>query len=189
MEDQRANGVIEVEEVPELSAAQREDLLRRSWMTNDGLWFYQAFVNSGAEVANAWNTTVVREFGRLEMRRLLRALGLQKVSSPAQYSRVFQLAVHLYVGDLFDYEDTFDGTTHEIHVKSCFAFTGVSRAGIADVYHCGPFERVAGWFDALRLPVKVSPEVGLCQKARCGDCHYTLSVEFPDDAAPADLQA
>jgi hypothetical protein len=181
MEDRQASGVIEIEEVPELSAVQREDLLRRSWMTNDGLWFYQAFVNYGSEVANTWNTTVVREFGRLEMRRLLRALGLQKVTSPEQYYRVFQLAVNLYVGDLFTYEDTFDGTTHQIHIKSCFAFTGVSRAGVAEVYHCGPFERVTGWFDALRLPVKVSPGVGLCQKAHCGQCHYTLSVEFPDD--------
>jgi len=185
MEDRRASAVIEIEEIPELSAAQRENLLRRSWMTNDGLWFYQAFVNYGPDVANSWNTTVVREFGRLEMRRLLRALGIQRVTSPAQYYRVFQLAVDLYVGDLFDYEDTFDGTTHQIRVKSCFAFTGVSKAGVAQVYHCGPFERVVGWFQAFRLPVKISPEVGLCQMAHCGECSYTLSVEFPEDAEPA----
>ncbi|MBI3629918.1 MAG: hypothetical protein HY217_10155 [Candidatus Rokubacteria bacterium] len=185
MEDQRVSGVIEIEEVPELSAAQREILLRRSWMTNDGLWFYQAFVNYGPDVANSWNTAVVREFGRLEMRRLLRGLGIRKVTSPAQYYRVFRLAVDLYVGDLFDYEDAFDGTTHQIRVKSCFAFTGVSKAGVAQVYHCGPFERVVGWFGALRLPVKISPEVGLCQMAHCGECRYTLSVEFPNDAEPA----
>src|SRR5205807_2604886 len=109
MEDRRASSVIDVEEIPELSAAQRENLLRRSWMTNDGLWFYQAFVNNGSE------------------------------------------------------------------------------AGVAQVYHCGPFERVLGWFEALRLPVKISPEVGLCQMAQCGDCRYTLSVEF--DAEPAGGEA
>ncbi len=189
MEDRRVGGVIEIDEVPELSAAQRETLLRRSWMTNDGLWFYQAFVNYGPDVANGSNTSVVREFGRLEMRRLLRALAIRKVTSPAQYYRVFQLAVALYVGDLFDYEDVFDGTTHQIHVKSCFAFTGVSKAGVAKVYHCGPFERVLGWFDALRLRVKISPEVGLCQMAHCGECRYTLSVEFHDDAEPAGRDA
>jgi len=183
MEDRRASSVIDVEEIPELSAAQRENLLRRSWMTNDGLWFYQAFVNNGSDAANGWNTAVVREFGRLEMRRLLRTLGFTKVTSPAQYYRVFQLAVGLYVGDLFDYEDAFDGTTHQIHVKRCFAFTGVSKAGVAQVYHCGPFERVLGWFEALRLPVKISPEVGLCQMAQCGECRYTLSVEFDAESA------
>ena len=184
MEDRRASGVIEIEEIPALSAAQRENLLRRSWMANDGLWFYQAFVNHGADAANSWNTAVVREFGRLEMRRLLRTLGITRVTSSAQYYRVFQLAVDLYVGDLFDYEDTFDGTTHQIHVKRCFAFAGVSRAGVAQVYHCGPFERVVGWFEALGLPVKIGPEVGLCQMAHCGECRYTLSVELPDPAEP-----
>ncbi len=189
MEEQRVSGAVAIEEVPELSAVQRENLLRRSWMTNDGLWFYQAFVNYGPDVANSWNTSVVREFGRLEMRRLLRALGIHRVSSPAQYYRVFLLAVELYVGDLFDFEDTFDGTTHEIRVKSCFAFTGVSKAGVAHVYHCGPFERVVGWFEALRLPVKISPEVGACQMAHCGECRYTLSVEFRGDAEPAGRDA
>ena len=185
MEDRRASGVIDIGEIPELSPAQRENLLRRSWMTNDGLWFYQAFVNNGSDAANSWNTAVVRQFGRLEMRRLLRTLGVTTVASPAQYYRIFRLAIDLYVGDLFDYEDTFDGTTHQIHVKRCFAFTGVSKAGVAQVYHCGPFERVAGWFEALRLSVKISPEVGLCQMAHCGECRYTLSVEFRDEAEPA----
>jgi hypothetical protein len=31
--------------------------------------------------------------------------------------------------------------------------------------------------------VKISPEVGLCQMAQCGDCRYTLSVEFDPEPA------
>lgn len=177
-----AGSVLEVEEISELAPVQRENLLRRSWMANDGLWFYQAFAHYGAEVANSWNIAVVREFGRLEMRRLLRALGIPRVTSWAQYRRVFQIAVDLYVGDLFSYEESFDGIAHHIRVKTCFAYSGVARAGIAQVYHCGPLERVTGWLEALKLPVKISPEVGLCQMAHCGECAYSLSMEFPADA-------
>lgn len=184
METKFVGSVIEVDEIPELSPAQRENLLRRSWMTNDGLWYYQAFANYGPEVANRCNIAVVREFGRFEMRRLLRALGITRVTA-WQYHRIFQIAVDLYVGGLFSYTDSFDGNTHEIRVKSCFAYSGVARAGVAKVYHCGPLERVLGWFEALKLPVKISPEVGLCQMAHCGQCVYTLSVEFPEDGGSA----
>ncbi|MFQ5968824.1 MAG: hypothetical protein ACE5MI_14665, partial [Acidimicrobiia bacterium] len=182
METTLAGSVIEVEEIPELSPTQRENLLRRSWMANDGFWFYQTFANYGPDVANKLNVAVVREFGRLEMRRLLRALGISEITSAAQYRRLFQVAVKLYVGDLFDYEESFEGTTHHIRVKSCFAYTGVNRAGVAKVYHCGPFERVLGWFEAMKLPMKLDPDVGLCQKAHSGGCAYSLSVELPEDA-------
>src|SRR5437879_13150528 len=116
MEDRRASSVIDVEEIPELSAAQRENLLRRSWMTNDGLWFYQAFVNNGSDAANGWNTDVVRAFGRLEMRRLLRTLGFRKVPYPAQYYRVFQVAVGLYVADHCTTDDYLDRTPLHVAV-------------------------------------------------------------------------
>jgi hypothetical protein len=156
-------------------------------MANDGLWFYQAFANYGPEVANSWNIAVVREFGRLEMRRLLRALGISRITSWAQYRQIFQIAADLYVGDLFSYTESFDGTAHHIRVKTCFAYNGVARAGVAKVYHCGPLERVTGWFEALKLPVKISPEVGHCQMAHFGECAYSLSVEFPEDTGSEGL--
>ncbi|MFQ5931096.1 MAG: DUF6125 family protein [Nitrospiraceae bacterium] len=181
METGLASSVIEAADIPELSPTQREALLRRSWMANDGLWFYQVFANYGSDVANSRNIAVVREFGRLEMRRLIRTLGITKVTSWAQYRRLFQIAADLYVGDLFSHEESFEGTTHHIRVKTCFAYNGVARAGVAKMYHCGPLERVSGWFEALNLPVKISPEVGLCQMAHFGRCAYSLSVELPED--------
>jgi len=175
--------------IAELSAAQREDLLRRSWMANDGLWFYRAFTDYGHEVANTMNVAVVHEFGRLEMRRLMRELGITQVTSWQQYRELFTLAAGLYVGDLFSYDEEFVSGVHHIRVKTCFAYTGVARAGVAEVYHCGPFERVRGWFQALKLTVTISPEVGLCQMAHSGQCGYSLSVELsqllPPDSVPA----
>lgn len=181
MEDNSLKGVAKTDGALRLSAAQRENLLRRSWMTNDGLWFYQVFSNHGADMANRFNIAVVREFGHREMRRLIRGLGITTVTSWAQYRELFKLAADLYIGDLFSYEELFDGKTHHIRVKTCFAYNGVARAGVDKVYHCGPFERVIGWFEALKLPVKINPEVGLCQMAHSGQCAYSLSVEFREE--------
>jgi len=162
-----------------LNPAQREDLLRRSWMANDGLWFYHTAQASGIDAANERNIVVVREFGRQEMRRLMRALDIREVTNLDQYQRLFDTAVELFLGPLIQLTDTYSSAAHEISVSSCFAFTGVRRAGIEKVYHCGPGERLLGWLEAMELGSTVVPEVGLCQMAHTGSCGYRVEVDAP----------
>ncbi|WP_441245695.1 DUF6125 family protein [Kitasatospora sp. McL0602] len=172
------------ERVPstELTAIQREELLRRSWMATDGLWFYQTAMAKGVDGANEANIQVVREFGRQEMVRLMRSLGIEKVETFEQYQELYHSAVELYLGSLFTAEDTFEGTTHTMDVSACFAHKGVERAGIAKEYHCGPGERLTGWLQAMDLPAALQPGVGLCQKAQSGSCSYLLQIELPPRA-------
>ncbi|SRR6266851_4552681 len=159
-------------------ADEREALLRRSWAVNDALWFYEVFARYGIDVANAVNAIVVRGFGRDEMRRLTQTLGLRTITALDRYREVFRLALDLYVGDSFLYEDWIEGSTHHIRVHRCLAFEGVARAGIAKQYRCGPLERARGWFDALKLDVAVTPDIGLCQMAHQGRCSYALRVDL-----------
>jgi hypothetical protein len=165
-----------------LSADEREKLLRHSWVVNDALWFYEVVARYGIDVANAVNAVVVRGFGRHEMRRLTQALGLSTITTLDRYREMFRLAVDLYVGDSFLYEDAIEGSTHHIRVNRCVAFEGVARAGIAKQYRCGPLERARGWFDALKLDVAVTPDIGLCQMAHHGRCSYALRVDLGDGA-------
>jgi hypothetical protein len=162
-----------------LTAEQREELLRRSWMATDGLWFYQTALAKGIEGANEANIQVVREFGRQEMVRLMRSLGIEKVETLEQYQQLYRSAVELYLGSLFSAEDTFEGGEHTVAVSSCFAHKGVQRAGIDKEYHCGPGERLTGWLQAMDLPTALSPAVGLCQLAHTGSCGYRLTVSLP----------
>jgi hypothetical protein len=145
-------------------------------MTNDGLWYYQAVQTRGVEAANEMNAEVVREFGRQEMRRLMRALEITKVHSVEQYLRLFESAVELYLGSLLDSESSFTANTHDITIKTCFAYKGVKRAGIEKVYHCGPGERLLGWLDAMEVPAELEPGVGLCQMAHTGSCGYLVRL-------------
>lgn len=160
----------------DLTATQREELLRRSWMATDGLWFYQTATKSGIDGANEANIQVVREFGRQEMVRLMRSLGVEKIETVEQYRHLFQSAVDLYLGSLFAAEESFEDGTQHLKVSTCFAYKGVKRAGIEMTYHCGPGERLTGWLEAMELSADIEPGVGLCQMAHTGSCGYRLKV-------------
>lgn len=157
-----------------LAETEREELLRRSWMANDGLWFYQTAQALGLDAANQANSQVVQEFGYQEMRRLMRTLGVDKVETVEQYQTLFRTATELYLGSLFGAEDSVDGDVHDIQVTTCFAYRGAKRAGIDKEYHCGPGERPTGWLRAMGLPATIEPEVGLCQMAHTGSCAYRV---------------
>jgi hypothetical protein len=176
--------------IADLTAEQREELLRRSWMANDGLWFYQVSLGGGVEAANEANTRVVREFAKQEMRRLMRVLGISKVETVEQYRQLYETAVDLFLGSLFTAEGDIAGDVQEINVSQCFAHLGVTRAGIADVYHCGPGERLTGWLEAMGLDAEITPGVGLCQMHHTGSCGYrvalNLAADRPTDAGDPD---
>lgn len=169
-------------EWPSLTASKREELLRRSWIANDALWFYEVHRALGASAANRLNVAVVRAFARIEMVRLLRALGLTSVASFDEYLEVFRRAADLFLTGIFEYEEQADSGTQRLHVRKCFAYEGVARAGLDKVYHCGPGERALGWFEALGLPVAVEPAVGPCQLAHGGTCRYAFRPEFAAEA-------
>lgn len=160
----------------ELSASQREELLRRSWMATDGLWFYHTATARGIDGANETNVQVVREFARQEMRRLKRALHLGRVETIEQYRYLIEAAENLYLGSLFESEEAIEDGVHHIEVTMCFAYRGAKMAGIDKVYHCGPGERLTGWLEAMGLSANIDPEVGLCQMAHTGSCHYQVVV-------------
>ncbi|MFL5909856.1 MAG: DUF6125 family protein [Gaiellaceae bacterium] len=168
----------------ELSHAQREDLLRRSWMANDGLWFYQTAQARGIDAANEANAQVVREFGRQEMSRLMRALGIDEVRTIEQYRLLYRTAVDLFLSTLVVAEESFEDDTQQLTVTSCFAYNAVKRAGIDQLYHCGPGERLTGWLTAMNLPPEIDPAVGRCQMAHTGSCGYRIKLGLPAASPP-----
>ena len=89
--------------------------------------------------------------------------------------------------ELLDYRvRQLDARTYRIEVERCFAYDNVVRAGVADSYECGIFERVAGWLDALGLAYRMNPCLGKCLKAQGRDCAYeiALGASAPGAASP-----
>jgi hypothetical protein len=158
-----------------LPASQRERLLRHSAVANDGLWFYQVLKACGADEANRMNAEVVLGFSRLEMVRLLRALGASEVASLEEFLPIFRIAAELFVEGLFECEAEVEGGAFRLRVTKCFAYEGVKRAGVAELYRCGPGQRLRGWLEAAGLGATIGPAPGPCQMARCGSCAYTIT--------------
>jgi hypothetical protein len=164
--------------IAELTAEQREELIRRSWATNDGLWFHRTASSHGLDAANQANADIVREFAKQEMSRLMKALGISAVVNLEQYRLLYDTAFDLFVGSLVAIDDSVDGDAHDLKISKCFAHLGVTKAGVADRYHCGPGERLVGWLEAMGLRAEITPGVGLCQMHHVGSCGYRILLNL-----------
>jgi hypothetical protein len=66
-----------------------------------------------------------------------------------------------------------------MHLKRCFAYENIVRAGIEKEYECGIFARLQGWIDALGLEHELTPPLGKCMKVLGKECSYKVTLRFP----------
>jgi len=170
----------------QLSGAEREALLIKCWMSHDARWFVAVAEECGLQVTNRINQVAAHEVGKVEARRIARALRLPQVAALDDYLLVQEVLISLLGPDLLDYEVTkTSDDACQIHVRRCFASENAERAGIADQYECGIFARITGWLDALDLNYEMTPSLGKCLKAQGRECIHTLTLkqESPSPSA------
>ena len=164
-----------------LSSEQREELLIKCWMSHDARWFTAVAMNHGMPAANRANQAAVREEGKVEARRLARAIGLGSVQNAADFLLAQEAMIGLLGPDLLDYDTVRVGNDGwRIEIKRCFAFDNVTRAGVADQYECGILPRVQGWLEGLELQYEMTPALGKCLKAQGQECAYAFKLKGPD---------
>jgi hypothetical protein len=149
--------------------------LRRSWMQHDALWFHRVAERFGADEANRLNVTNLREIGFAEMLRFRRSCGVRRPVDEAMAIDLLSRLAQLAIGDLVDYDFTFEYPNVAFWTTRCFAFEGVNRVGIAKAYECGPLPRVVGWLEALGFSVQSPPEKG-CHVAHGRACRWELII-------------
>lgn len=160
-----------------LTSEEREKILIKCWMSHDARWFAAAAQAHGMEATNRLNQTAAHEEGKVEARRIARALELPPVDNVDAYLVFQEIMIGLLGPDLLDYEvERKDDETFELRVQRCFAFDQVTRAGVASMYDCGILPRVLGWFDILDVDWEMSPEVGKCLKAEGKECAYSITI-------------
>ena len=160
-----------------LAPAEREALLVQCWMAHDARWFAAAALAGGMELANRLNRMAAREVGKVEVRRIAGALGLPPVRSADDWILTQEALIGLLGPDLIDYRVSKEGESAcRMSIERCFAHDQVTRAGVAEHYECGIFERVAGWLDGLGVPHELSPPLGRCLKAQGRECAYTITL-------------
>jgi hypothetical protein len=133
----------------------------------------------GIDEANRLNQLVCRELGRMEMKRYMKTLVLSPAKDLEEFLILGKAALALYGSGLAEYEiKTLDHQTYEMHLKRCFAYENIVRAGIKDQYECGILARIQGWIDAQGLEHELVPPLGKCMMVSGKECRYTLTLRF-----------
>jgi hypothetical protein len=167
-----------------LSNETREDLLRKNWYSHDARWFAAVVEEFGLEAANRLNRRVVRAVGQVETRRLANALNVERASNLSGFLQMLETGRELYVAPpLIEMEArAIDESSYEIRVSRCFVAENIQRAGIAEAYECAVFDRVAGWHDALGLPLADDElPAQRCAAAQEQECRRVFAVRQAEE--------
>jgi len=156
-----------------------KDLLIKGWMSHDARWFMAVANRFGMEVANPLNQMVCREIGRVEMKRCMKTLAIPEPNDLEEYLTLNKAAMSLYGSGLAEYEiKILDHQSYQMHLKRCFAYENILRAGIKDQYECGILARIQGWIDAQGLKHELKPPLGKCMMVLGKECSYTIRLKF-----------
>jgi hypothetical protein len=156
---------------PEVKSA----LLTRVLMAWDGQWYLKVYGRFGWDVATELNALVRADYGRTEMRSVLRALGKRRADDLTDAVRVLRSYYQLY-GEAFAAMYQVGETQVEIIVSQCAALEGSKRARLERVDQaCVACETLwPAWFRAL-LP---GSQFALDIEGRMGlgapRCHFTV---------------
>jgi hypothetical protein len=162
-----------------LSSEMEKDLLIKGWMSHDARWFMAVTQHFGIDAANRLNQFVCREIGRVEMKRYMKTLALSPAKDLEEYLTLKKEALSLYGPGLIEYEiNILDHQSYEMHLKRCFAYENIVRAGIEDRCECGIFARLQGWIDAQGLEHELSPPLGKCMMVLGKECRYRITLHF-----------
>ena len=167
-----------------LNAETEKDLLRRCWLWHDARWFAAVAGEFGMEAANRINRKNVRALGQVEMRRLMKAHGVERVDDVAGAMELYDAGRDLYVPpSLMDADvSPVAANAYDVTFRRCYVHENITRAGIAELYDCAVFERIQGWHDAWGLPLAEDLPVRRCALAAGEPCQQRFVVTLKEDA-------
>ncbi len=166
-------------DVRELTPEERETLLRRAWYGHDARWFAAVAAEFGIDAANRLNRKALRTTTVGEMRAIAKILGVDRAANLDEFLAVFDVAASVFVPrSLMEFEvNRIDERSYEGSFQRCFVHENITKAGIADHYVCAVFDRVAGWHEALGLPLAEEPPALPCAKAQGKECRRTMTIK------------
>jgi len=64
--------------IEQLNKKELSELLSKCWMTHDGMWFYNCFLELGIDKANQLNKAAISSLSSIEIKRFKKALGIKE---------------------------------------------------------------------------------------------------------------
>lgn len=161
------------------------DYLARGWLTHDGMWFYNTAMKLGIREANELNLAAIRSMAALEVNRTRKLLGgtfrMEGLDDVMGYFNAsLQLVLPSSVFSRFKMIPVPPATFRWSWEKGeCFAFKGISQAGLIEGYRCGVIYRIECWLQALGVGYRLSPSIGGCLMHEKGSCEGEFTFDFP----------
>ena len=124
------------------------------------MWFYNCLQECGIEKTNKVNRAAIKALAAVEIQRLKRAIGVERLETFDDFWDFFQIAMATVTGDFMKYSFVSKGLNHIRGTwHRCFAHDGIKALGVIDQYECGIMDRVESWFDSLGIKYEVKPTV------------------------------
>lgn len=162
-----------------LNENQSKELIIKSWMTHDGAWFNHCLQEVGIEKTNKINKAASKSLGMIEIKRFMKIFGLESVNSFDDLKVVILSLLKVVKAEFMRFSHDFS-TFNELNCEmlECFAYNGIKRIGVIDIYECGIFERIEGWFESLGIPYDVEPKIKGCMMHEQGICMRKFKFYF-----------
>ena len=168
-----------------LQGEELKEFLVNNWLTHDALWYGEVASRFGMAEASPMNLRVCRALGKIEFKRFLKATGSSLPEGMVALEELFHEAMGVFGPRAFDAEVDFCADdTVVMRSRECFAHKGMVRAGLIGEYECGIFERIEGWFDAMGLDYRRTPDLSRCLKYSGEDCVVKIRFRFEGKEDP-----
>jgi hypothetical protein len=142
-------------------------------MSHDGMWFYHCLREFGIEKANKLNKAAIQSLAPLEMKRLKKLLGGERIETFEEFKHFLTGGFELLLADFMSARMSFPGKNvfhWEFVPQQCFAYKGMQNMGVIEDYECGVVYRVSCWIDSLGIQYTIDPPVGKCMMHAKGYC-------------------
>ena len=146
-----------------LNNKELKELLFKSWMTHDGMWFFHCLHECGIEKTNKINKAASRSLGTVEIKRFKKALSIENIKTFKELKQFIDKVIPIVKADFMKFSYDFS-KENELYfeMQQCFAYDGIKRIGVLDQYICGIYDRIEGWFEGLGIKFKVTPQIDGC---------------------------
>jgi hypothetical protein len=166
------------EKIP-LEKRELRELINKNWMTHDAMWFYNCLQECGIEKTNEINKAAIKGMAAIEIKRMKKALGIEKIETFDEYKHFFDSAMSLATGDFMKYSYNYTAQ-NLVHAEwhSCFAYDGMKALGTIDRYECGIMLRINTWLDTVGIKYEVTPVITGCMMHTDGKCYRDYQFFF-----------
>lgn len=156
------------------------ELLVKSWMTHDAMWFVNCLKEFGIELTNKLNKAAIRDMSIIEIKRIQKATGIGSIDTFDDLRRLFDLIMRIVSGDFMKYRYCIPSkNTLRIDWERCFAYEGMIALGVSDRYECGIMLRIDTWLNTLGIRYEVEPKVIGCMMHTDGKCFRDYRFFLP----------